>query len=66
MYVDPDYDGKDYDSIDGRIVGETPRAYKIMKSDLTTFWVPKSVSEEDGSGGLVVQEWFIDKEGLDR
>lgn len=61
-----DHDSNDYDGIDGRIVGETPKAYRLMKSDLTTFWVPKSVSQEDGSGGLVVQSWFIEKEGLDQ
>lgn len=63
---DPSDDANDYDGIDGRIVKETQRAYLVMKSDLTEVWVPKSVSQEDGSGGLVVQNWFIEKEGLDQ
>jgi len=61
-----DYDGKEYEPIQGRVVSETPRAYKVIKADLTTFWVPKSVSQDDGTGGLVVQNWFIEKEGLDQ
>lgn len=56
----------DFDAIEGRIVGQSDKAYKVIKSDLTTFWVPKSVSQEDGTGGLVVQNWFIEKEGLDQ
>lgn len=59
-----DDDQKDYDGIDGRILSETARAYKMMNSDLVEFWVPKSVSQEDGTGGLVVEQWFIEKEGL--
>lgn len=59
-----DDDQKDYDGIDGRILSETAEAYKMMNSDLVEFWVPKSVSQEDGTGGLVVEQWFIEKEGL--
>ena len=62
-YPDGD-DQVEYEGIEVRILSETARAYKMMNSDLTTFWVPKSVSQEDGAGGLVVQEWFIEKEGL--
>lgn len=64
--MDWDDHEQDYDSIEGQIVGQTTHAYKLIKSDLTTFWVPKSVSQEDGTGGIVVREWFIEKEGLDQ
>lgn len=57
-------DDEDFDSIAGKIVGQTHQAYKMMGEDLQVFWVPKSVSEEDGTGGLVVKTWFIEKEGL--
>ncbi len=67
---DPIWDREDdwrnqFEPITGRIVGETKQAYKVMGQDLGTFFVPKSVSQEDGTGGLVVQNWFIEKEGLE-
>lgn len=56
----------DFEPIAGRVVGQTNAAYKMIGSDLRTFWVPKSVSQEDGADGLVVKTWFIEKEGLDQ
>jgi RNase P/RNase MRP subunit p29 len=55
---------EEFESVDGRIIAETRKAYKIMTSDLDEFWVPKSVSQNDGVDGLVVRRWFIDAEGL--
>ena len=57
-------DDQDFEPVDGQVVGQTKSAYRVITSSLEEFWVPKSVSQLDGSDGLVVRRWFIEKEGL--
>jgi RNase P/RNase MRP subunit p29 len=59
------YDRNSYTPVSGRVIRETPRAYLLLDQDLEEIWIPKSLSQEDGAGGLVVQNWYIEREGLE-
>jgi len=58
------YDRNEFIPVSGRIIRETQKAYLLLDQDLEEIWIPKSVSQEDGAGGLAVQSWFIEREGL--
>ena len=64
MSIYDEYDEADFSPVSGRVIRETGKAYLLLDQDLEETWIPKSVSQEDGAGGLVVADWFIEREGL--
>lgn len=58
--------------VKGKLLKETEAAYLVeveeagFGTDAVTFWVPKSVCTYGGVDEFEIEEWFADKEGMDK